>query len=41
VIGKILRSIEEAQLDGKLSNREEALEWVQRKRASWAADPRR
>ena len=28
VIGKILRAVEEAQLEGKISAKEEALEWV-------------
>ncbi len=34
LVGKILRAVEEAQLEGKLSTREEALEWVLRNKAS-------
>jgi len=32
VIGKILRAVEEAQLDGKLSAKDEALRWVRREK---------
>jgi poly(A) polymerase len=35
VIGKILRAVEERQLDGKLSSKEEALAWVRSKETSW------
>ncbi|MGH7198440.1 MAG: CCA tRNA nucleotidyltransferase [Candidatus Omnitrophota bacterium] len=35
LIGKILRAVEERQLEGKLSTREEALAWVKSKEGSW------
>lgn len=35
VIGKILRAVEEAQLENVLKTREDALEWVQKRRKTW------
>ncbi len=35
VVGKILRAVEEAQLEGKLTTKDEALSWVKARRGGW------